>query len=331
MRARLLAALAAFCLLASLSFWAPSFWVDIAAQALIFAVFAMSLDVLLGYAGLPSFGHAAFYGAGAYACAFLALHRGGGLLSLLAAGVLAAVAIAFPIGALSLRARGVYFLMLTLAFAQMLWGYAYQSPRDFLGGSDGLVGVPRPRVGWLENLDRTLWGLAGVDPALPALRHLYNLVLLVAAAVLVGLSAMLASPFGKTLEGIRENEHRMRSLGCPTFRYQLAAFVVAAGVAGLAGSLSALFNGFASAGSLYWTVSGLVLIAAVLGGTRSLVGPALGAFLVLIVQDALSTYSQRWQLLLGALFVAFVLFLPGGLISLGRRGRRRMRAAVVSD
>lgn len=315
---RLAAALAGFLFLASMSFWAPPFWISIGTQALIFAIFAMSIDLLLGYCGLPSFGHAAFYGAGAFACAYFALHQVSGLFPLLGLGCFVAGAIAIPIGALSLRARGVYFLMLTLAFGMMLWGYAQQSPRSFLGGSDGLIGVERPPLDAIAWLDRSLWDLAGVDVRLPAARHFFNTVLLVAAAVFALLSLLVASPFGRTLDGIRENEHRMLALGTPTYRYQLAAFAVAAALAGVAGALATLFNGFANPGELYWTNSGLVLIAAIVGGTRSLLGPAVGAFLVLVVQDALSSLSDRWPLVLGALFIGFVLLLPGGLSSLAR-------------
>jgi branched-chain amino acid transport system permease protein len=312
--------------LASLTFWAPTpFWVSISTQALIFAIFAMSLDLLLGYTGLPSFGHAAFYGAGAFASAYWALHGGKGLFPLLGIGAVAAAILAVPIGALSLRARGIYFLMLTLAFAQVLWGYTHQSPREFLGGSDGLIGVARPSLDLLEQIDTQLWDLAGVSVRVASVKHYYNLVLVAFVICLALLFGLVSSPFGRTLEGIRENEGRMRSLGCPTFRYQLVAFVVAGMIAGLAGALATLYNGFANSGELYWTNSGLVLIAAILGGSRSLVGPALGAFLVVVVQDALSSASERWPLLLGALFIAFVLFLPGGLISLGRVGRRAPR------
>jgi branched-chain amino acid transport system permease protein len=318
--ARLGLVAAAFLALGSLTFWAPTFWVSIATQALIFAIFAMSLDLLLGYGGMPSFGHAAFYGAGAFAAAFAYLHNQSiGLFPILGLAVLAAAVLAAPIGALALRVRGIYFLMLTLAFAQMIWGYVLQAPREVLGGSDGLIGVGRPPLDILENLDAALWQLAGVSLRAIGSRHFYNLVLIATAFSLALLALLVSSPFGRTLEGIRENEHRMRALGVPTYRYRLAAFIVAGAVAGLAGALATLFNGFANAGELYWTNSGLVLVAAIVGGTRSLVGPAIGAFLVLIVQDALSSYSQRWPLLLGGIFIAFVLFLPGGLVSLGRR------------
>ncbi len=314
---------AALLLLASLTFWAPTFWVSIAIQALIFAIFAMSVDLLLGYAGLPSFGQAAFYGTGALVCARLALASPGlGLLPLAGASVAGAALLAVPFAALSLRVRGVYFLMLTLAFGQLLWSLAFQAPREWLGGSDGLLCVVRPPLDLVERIDEQLWLVAGVSPRVVSVRHFYNLTLLAAVLTFVVLSVLVRSPFGRTLEGIRENEHRMRALGCPTFRYQLAAFVVAGALAGLAGSLLTLFNGFANSSSLYWTGSGLVLIAAIVGGVRTLAGPALGAFVVLIAQDALSSYSERWPMLLGAIFVGFVLFLPNGLLSVGRALRR---------
>ncbi len=297
---------ACLAVLISIPFWAPRFWVNVASQALIFAIFAMSLDLLLGYGGMPSFGHAAFFGAGAYACAMVGVHLGPALLPLLVAGILVGSALAIPIGAFSLRATGVYFLMLTLAFSQMLWGLALQWT-TVTGGSDGLFGIPRPVLPGLD--PKTFW-----RP-----QPFFFLVLTLALLTLLLLSAVVASPFGKTLEGVRENEHRMRALGCPTFRYRLAAFVLAGGLAGAAGVLFALYNGFANPGTLHWTTSGLVLIAAIAGGARSLAGPALGAVLVVVMQTALTSLSERWPLLIGSVFIAFVLFLPGGIASLVRR------------
>ena len=294
--------------LASTPLWAPRFWIYVATQALIFAVFAMSLDLLLGYAGLPSFGHAAFYGVGAYACALLALRQVDGLLPLLLVGAAAAALVAVPIGALSLRTTGIYFLMLTLAFAQMLWGLAVNWT-SLTRGTDGLIGIPRP----------TLFGLDPLGISLYERGAFFVLCLSVAIAAFLLLQMLARSPFGRTLEGIRENETRMRALGIPTFRYRFAAFVVAAAFAGIAGSLAAMSNGYATPDSLYWTVSGFALVAVVVGGARSLIGPALGAFLVLFAQLGLSTYVDRWELILGALFIAFVLFVPGGLIGLVRR------------
>jgi branched-chain amino acid transport system permease protein len=222
--------------------------------------------------------------------------------------MLGAGAVALPIGALSLRTSGIYFLMLTLAFAQMLWGLAVNWT-SLTRGTDGLIGIPRPTLPWLDSLNVSLYERG----------PFFFLCLVIAIAVFVLLETVARSPFGRTLEGIRENDRRMRALGFATFRYRLAAFVLAGMVAGIAGSLAAMSNGFATPDLLYWTVSGLALIAVVVGGSRSLVGPALGAFVVLFAQLGLSTYVDRWELLLGALFIAFVLFLPRGLAGLVRR------------
>ena len=294
--------------LVSVPMWAPRFWVYIATQALIFAIFAMSLDFLLGYAGLPSFGHAAFYGVGAYACALVALRHVDGLIPLLLVGAVAAALIAAPIGALSLRTSGIYFLMLTLAFAQMLWGLAVNWT-SLTRGTDGLIGIPRP----------TLTGLDALDISLYERGPFFYLCLVVAILCFLLLQMLVRSPFGKTLEGIRDNERRMRALGYPSFRYRFAAFVVAGAIAGIAGSLAAMSNGYATPDLLYWTVSGFALVAVVVGGERSLVGPVLGAFAVLFAQLGLSTYLDRWELILGGLFIAFVLFVPRGLVGLARK------------
>jgi len=306
--ARPLALLALAAALATIPLWAPRFWIYIGTQALIFAIFAMSLDLLLGYAGLASFGHAAFYGVGAYACALLALRHVDGLLPLLLVGALASAAVAVPIGALSLRTTGIYFLMLTLAFAQMLWGLAVNWT-SLTRGTDGLIGIPRPTLPGADALGFTLYERG----------PFFIVCLVIAVLVFLLLEALTRSPFGRTLEGIRENERRMRALGYPTFRYRLAVFVVAGAIAGVAGSLAAMSNGYATPDLLYWTGSGLVLVAGVVGGSRSLIGPVLGAFLVLVAQLGLSTFVDRWELLLGSLFIAFVLFLPRGLVGLVRR------------
>ena len=294
--------------LATVPLWAPRFWIYIATQALIFAIFAMSLDFLLGYAGLPSFGHAAFYGVGAYACALLALRHVDGLLPLLLVGAVAAALIAVPIGALSLRTSGIYFLMLTLAFAQMLWGLAVNWT-SLTRGTDGIIGIPRPTLPGLDALNVTLYERG----------PFFYLCLVVAILTFAILQMLTRSPFGQTLEGIRDNERRMRALGYPSFRYRFAAFVIAGAIAGIAGSLAAMSNGYATPDLLYWTVSGFALVAVVVGGERSLVGPLLGAFAVLFAELGLSTYVDRWELILGALFIAFVLFVPRGLVGLARR------------
>jgi branched-chain amino acid transport system permease protein len=199
--------------------------------------------------------------------------------------------------------------MLTLAFAQMLWGLAVNWT-SLTRGTDGLIGIPRP----------TLAGLDALNISLYERGPFFFLCLVVAILSFLLLEMLARSPFGKTLEGIRDNERRMRALGYPSFRYRFAAFVGAGAIAGIAGSLAAMSNGYATPDLLYWTVSGLALVAVVVGGARSLVGPVLGAFAVLFAQLGLSTYVARWELILGALFIAFVLFVPRGLAGLVRRG-----------
>ncbi|TMF59680.1 MAG: branched-chain amino acid ABC transporter permease [Chloroflexi bacterium] len=299
--------------LLSVPAWAPNrFWINVASQALIFAIFAMSLDLLIGYAGMPSFGHAAFYAAGAYGGALWALHLSSALLPLLAVGLMAGASLAL-VGALALRARGIYFLMLTLAFAQVVWSVLSNNQlANVLGGDIGLISVPRPVLPFA----------ADVSLFRPA--NFYFLTLTVAIIVYLALAAVVASPFGHTLEGIRENEGRMESLGYPTFRYRLAAFIIAGALAGLAGMLGGSFNFSATPATAFWTTSGLAMIAVIMGGSRSLVGPAAGAIVVVLLQLGLSSLparglAERWQLLLGVVFIAFVLFLPGGLYGLLRR------------
>jgi branched-chain amino acid transport system permease protein len=263
---------------------------------------------------MPSFGHAAFYAAGAYGCALWALHRSPDLLPLLGVGLLAGAVLAV-VGSLALRARGIYFLMLTLAFAQMVWSVVSNNQlAGTLGGDIGLISVPRPTLPFLS------------DVSLFVASNFYFLTLAIAIVVYLVLGGIVASPFGRTLEGIRENESRMQSLGISTFRYRLAAFVIAGALAGLAGMLSASFNFSATPASAFWTTSGLAMIAVIVGGSRSLLGPAVGAMLVVLLQLGLSSLpakglADHWQLLLGASFIAFVLFLPGGIYSIVR-GRR---------
>ncbi len=305
--------------LATVTLWAPNrFWINVFAQALIFAIFAMSLDLLLGYGGMPSLGHATFFGAGAYTAAIWTQHHSPDLFPLLAVGMLVAGLLALPLGALALRTGGVYFLMLTLAFGQMVWGVVFSDRfKAFFGAEFGLVGIPRP----------ALPAQLGINLVRPG--DFYDLVLVLALLTLVLLSVIVASPFGRTLQGIRENEARMRALGYATFRYRLAAFVVAAALAGLAGTLSATYFHYATPGSLYWTNSGLVMIAVIMGGAGTLIGPALGALAVTLIQFGLAAVTDqaiadRSLLILGAIFVAFVLLLPDGIAGLAGIGGRAL-------
>jgi len=269
-------------------------------EILIFAVFAMSLDLLVGYTGLVSLGHAAFFGIAAYTVGILTTHGSTALVLTLPAGVATGAAAALLVGVFALRAAGVYFLMLTLAFAQMAFAVAHQWTA-VTGGTNGLSGRPRPAA-------------PGLD--LGATIPFYYLVFLLCGVTAILLGRIAASPFGAALVGVRENESRMRAMGFDTFRLKLGAFVIAGAAAGLSGVLYAHYNGFVSPDVLYWTSSGQVLIMVLLGGTGTLAGPALGAAIVLVLQNVASSYTERWTLVLGAAFIVVVLAAPRGLIGL---------------
>jgi branched-chain amino acid transport system permease protein len=269
-------------------------------EILIFALFAMSLGLLVGYAGLVSLGHAAFFGTAAYAAGLVSTRVSPALLLTLPAGTVAGTLAALVIGVFALRATGVYFLMLTLAFAQMAYAVAHQWVW-LTGGTNGLSGIPRPAIPGID-----------VGGAVP----FYYLVLLIVGAASALLSRIVASPFGAALMGIRENEPRMRAMGFDTFRLRLAAFVLAGGAAALSGTLYAYYNGFVSPDDLYWTRSGEVLVMVLLGGAGTLLGPAVGAAAVLILQNLASSYTERWTMILGAAFIVVVMAAPQGLAGL---------------
>jgi branched-chain amino acid transport system permease protein len=286
---------------------AGNYPVKLLQEILIWGIFAMSLDLLMGYAGMVSFGHSAFFGIGGYVAA-LALLRSPGLTSALVLPALAAGLAALVIGFFSIRVGGVYFIMLTLAFSQMFHAYTFQV--SWLGAEDGLVGIPRPAVSGLD-----LGSLRGF--------HGYLLVLVVLTAL--ALWRVVRSPFGHVLRGIRENESRMEAVGYAVSRYKLLAFVIAGIFAGLAGSLYSQFNGSITPDAFFWTTSGEALLMVVIGGTGTLGGAVLGAAAFILLQSLVSTYTERWMLILGATFILFVLFAPGGIVG-ALRGRVGLRA-----
>ena len=309
---RLVAVLALAALLLALPLLAEKYYVQFATKILIMAIFAMSLDLLVGYAGLVSLGHAAFYGLGAYALALLSPQYAGANLwtSLpLAVGVAAAAALA--IGSLALRTSGVYFIMVTLAFAQMLYFVFHDT--KFAGGSDGMYIYVRPVA-----------AILGWQPfSLEDIRHFYYATLALAAGTFVALAVLLRSPFGKVISGIRVNEHRMRSLGYATFRYKLVCFAIAGGLAGLAGYLAAAQHGNVNPDMMGWHLSGGGLMMVILGGMGTLTGPVVGAVAMLALEVAFQGVTKHWQLLMGGFIVLVALFLPRGLIGLAAAARRR--------
>jgi branched-chain amino acid transport system permease protein len=261
----------------------------------------------MGYAGMVSFGHAAFFGIGGYVAA-LALAKSPGLISALVLPAVAAGLAALVIGFFSIRVSGVYFIMLTLAFSQMFYAYAFQV--SWLGAEDGLVGIPRPVV-------------PGVNVS--SLRGFHGYLLVVVTLSALALWRIVRSSFGHVLRGIHENEARMEAVGYAVDRYKLLAFVIAGVFAGLAGSLYAQFNGSIGPDAFFWKTSGEALLMVIIGGTGTLGGPVLGAAAFILLQSLVSTYTERWMLILGATFILFVLFAPGGIVGV-LRGRVGLRA-----
>src|SRR5579864_1045892 len=285
------------------------FGVSLATSILVLSIFTMSLDLLLGYAGLPSFGHAAFLGLGAYATAILSADYG---ITNIGISLLVSIALvtigSLVLGLLALRTSGVYFLMLTLAFAQMLAAVA-EKWGPVTGGTNGLPGVKSP--------DLFIPGLT-IGRGIP----FYWMTLGFACVCFFLMYRLIHSPFGRALIGIHQNEARMRAIGYNTRLYKLGAFWFSGIFAGVAGVLYTLFNQFISPDDIGFTTSGTAVLMVLLGGEATLIGPILGTTTFLILQNVLSSmFTGRWQLILGALFVIFVLFVRGGIVGIWKRLR----------
>ena len=263
----------------------------LASQMLVFAIFALGYDIAFGYTGLLSFGHAAFFGLGAYGTGLSLIHLLIPAPLAILIGVIISSLMAFPIGYLSIRRRGIYFAMVTLAFAQMIYFIAFKW-RSLTGGDDGLHGVPRPPLGPI-NLSS--------EVAL-----YYFILFFFILSVILGIR-IINSPFGKTLECLRENEDRARSIGYNPTRFKLISFVISAFFAGLAGGLYTLLQNFVPLFSLSLDISGDIVLMTLIGGMGTLYGPIMGAMALIFLKDLLSTYTNIWPLFLGLLFVVSVM------------------------
>ncbi len=292
-------ALAAAAVLALMPFGLPPYAMTLLTEALILGLFAMSLDLMVGYARLISFGHAAAYGFGAYACGNFMLHTSIPLpCAVMLSGLLGGL-VAIGVGWVCTQATGVSFSMLTLAYAQLLYAVAFKWT-SVTGASDGLAGIPRNP----GPFGVTWWsGKTGF----------YFLTLSCLVVAYVFSLALVRSPFGMVLRGIRENEPKTLALGYNTRHYKIAITAMSYGIAGVAGALYAPFAGFANTELLFWLLSGQVLIMVIVGGAGTLIGPILGAIFFLYVQQKLSTYTDSWALFFGIIFILFVLFLPEGI------------------
>lgn len=295
----------------TLPLYATNFYLQFATKMCIMAIFAMSLNLLVGVTGLISLGHAAFFGVAGYALAMVSPeYSAASIWWSLPFAMIVSGLVALVIGFLVLRTSGAYFIMATLAFAQMLYFFIHDSP--YAGGSDGkyIYFKPSAAIGSLVpfNLENKI--------------HFYYVALVCMVLVFVGLMFMLRSTFGHALRGIKVNEHRMRSLGFHTFRYKLACFVIAGALAGLAGYLSASQFGFVNPEMLAWQKSGEVLMMVILGGISSMNGAIIGAFALLALEEVLPYFSKHWLLFLGFIIIAVVMLLPNGLLSLLQRRKK---------
>ena len=298
----------ALLILAAVPLVANTFYLQLGAKIMIMAMFALSLDLLVGHAGMVSLGHAAYFGVAAYTLALISPKYEAGILwiTLPAAMAVAAVA-ALIVGFFVVRATGVYFIMVTLAFAQMI--YAVFHDTKIAGGSDGIYITVRPEL--------KIAGMQTLNLENPA--EFYYLVLLFLGLVFWFLDRVLRAPLGRALGGMRINEQRMRSIGYPVFAYKLGAFVLAGALAGLSGYLAACQFGFVNPDILAWHQSGTVLMMIILGGMGRLHGAVLGAFAYVFLQEIFSTpallggYAKHWQLAMGAVIVAIVVVLPHGI------------------
>ena len=281
-----------------------SYWVGLLTQMVILAILAMSLDLLLGYTGLPSLGHAAFFGVAAYAVAVLSTTYGAGFWTSVLGAILIGALLAAVFGLIVSHVRDVYFLMITLALGMVLWGLSYRWI-PVTGGDNGISGIP------------SLAAHAGLPIAGPTGFYYVTLLVFIACAWL--LAVLVRSPFGLTLRGIRENEARMRSLGFNTWLHCYLSYVIAGVFASVAGVMWAYYNRFVSPTYLDLTASSELFLMVTLGGPATLIGPVLGAAAIVLLKNVISAYTARWLFILGTVYIVAILAAPRGIWNLGRR------------
>jgi len=271
---------------------------ELATRILIWGIFALGFDILVGFTGFLSFGHAAFWGVSAYTTGLWLLHGTNSLLLGMVCGIVVTTAIAVVLGFLTLRRHGIYFAILTLAFAEMFYYAALAPLQDITGGDNGLTGIPTPK-------------LLGVTMAA---ENMYWLVLVVALVAVYGARRIARSPYGLMLRAIKSNETRLEFTGVNVWKYKMMAFVISGFYAGVAGTLFAAYETYVPTSSLHWVTSGEVVMMSVIGGFGTLFGPMVGAGLVLYLENVLSATLEEWLLVQGLIFMAFVIFLPGGVM-----------------
>lgn len=292
----------------------PPFYISLASQMWIYAIVAMSLDLLVGFTGLVNFSQAAFFGMGAYAAAIaLTRYHVGNFGAELGLGVLLAMITGAVFGIVALRSEGVGFIIITIALNEIVWGLAYQWV-SMSGGDNGITGIIRPPLGTWDLSDNTSY---------------YYVSLAAYAVALSLLVALVRSPFGLVLRGVRDSPRRMQALGYNVWLFRYIALIVSAAFAGLAGVLFAWYNQFVGPVNLALDTSTQFLIIVILGGIGTLYGQLLGAGIVVFLSNGLSAVTHRWVLILGAVYVLIVMYAPDGLVGLGRRILARARGAAV--
>jgi ABC-type branched-subunit amino acid transport system permease subunit len=297
----------------TLPFWFPLIggYEGLDTKIMIWALFAVGFDLLLGYTGYLSFGHAAFFGVSAYVTGLMLLHGTSDIIPAMIVAIIVTVLLAFAIGFMVLRRTGIYFAILTLAFAEMLYRAALSIFSDFTGGDNGLTGLPTP----------TLLGVP---------MHGLNVYYLAAAFAILGFYVarrISRSPFGMMMRAIKSNQDRLRYTGVNVAGYKLFTFVISATYAAVAGSLMVIYEPYVATIFLHWSTSGEVVIMSVIGGVGTLFGPMIGAaFMMYFENVASAAIGEQWLLILGAIFVLVVVFMPGGFVE----AARRLRHAVTT-
>lgn len=271
----------------------------LATEILIWTIFGLGFNLLLGYTGVLSFGHAAYFGLGAYSAGLAFRYWDASIWTGLALGILAPMLLACFIGAIAIRKRGVYFAMISLAFGQMLYFLALSPLKDITRGEDGLTHIPVMSV-FSISMNKPL--------------SFYCFVFIVTAVMLFVTWRILQSPFGKLLQAFRENEERARACGFNTTLVKFFSLVISAFYAGLAGALDTIFLGYVPLSTLFWLTSGQIVMMTILGGRGTLLGPLVGAGVFLFLQNTISVLTPRWELFVGAFFVAIILLFPAGIV-----------------
>ena len=295
------------------------FYTFLANDIAIWALFATSLNLLVGYTGLVSFGHAAYFGIGAYTAGILMKKAGASFLVAFPAAGLSAAIFAVAFGFFCVRLTKIYFAMLTLAFAQIVWAICFKW-NEVTGGEQGMPEIPYPDFGWLERAARVLPFLGGYRTS----EYFYFLTLASVGICFWILRRVVGSPFGRMLTTIRENPERAEFIGVNVRRYELAAFVLAGTFAGLAGALFGIFNRGVFPDFAYWTKSSEVLIMTLLGGMGAFFGPAVGALALLWLNQQIVSYTEYWPFILGSILVVLLFAFPGGLAGAAGALRRRL-------